>query len=205
MYANNRLNDCTTVAIGHKIMAASGWAGHLHVPTEASVVALYWATGTQDDGRFPNAVLNAWRERRAISVRTSPRPTSSSTMQTRRCMRTAAYLFAGVYFCANLPANLKSSLPADTTTLALRARRGFGAGLMGRARVHRRRLLRERRLGRPLLGPTLPCTKRWLQEYVYLAFAILSTDELQRVNGKNPQGIDLATLRADLASSEGGL
>jgi hypothetical protein len=34
---------------------------------------------------------------------------------------------------------------------------------------------------------------------VYLAFAILSTDELQRVNAKNPQGIDLATLRADLA------
>ena len=42
-------------------------------------------------------------------------------------------------------------------------------------------------------------TKRWFDEYVYLAFAILSTDELQRVNGRNPQGLDLATLRADLA------
>ena len=40
-------------------------------------------------------------------------------------------------------------------------------------------------------------TKRFMQEYVYLVFAILSKDELQLVNGKNPQGIDLATLRAD--------
>ena len=53
VYANDRLNDCTTAAVGHKIMAATGWAGHLHVPTEQSIVDLYWATGQAGQRPLP--------------------------------------------------------------------------------------------------------------------------------------------------------
>jgi hypothetical protein len=199
VYANDRLNDCTTAAVGHKIMAASGWAGHLHVPTEASIVGLYWATGKQDDGRFPNAVLNAWRGATGDLGAHRPEAYVEVDLQSAALMRTAAYLFAGVYFCANLPANLKIQLAADKTSWSYVPGAGsapgswaghafVGAGYYANGDWDIRSWGRRFRM-----------TRRFLQEYVYLAFAILSTDELQRVNAKNPQGIDLATLRADLA------
>jgi hypothetical protein len=199
MYANDRLNDCTTAAIGHKIIAASGWAGHLHVPTEASVVDLYWATGKQDDGRYPNVVLNAWRNAGGDLGAHKPEAYVTVDIDDRRLMRTAGFLFAGLYLCANLPANLKKQLAAGRTTWSYVAGAGSAPGSWdghafvavgwyanGDWDIH-------------AWGKRFRVTKRWLDEYMYLAFAILSKDELQRVNGKNPQGVDLATLRADLA------
>ena len=97
-------------------MAASGWAGHLHVPTEASIVDLYWATGKQDDGRFPNTVLNAWRRATGDLGAHRPEAYVAVDLQSAALMRTAAYLFAGIYLCVNLPANLKTQLAADKTT-----------------------------------------------------------------------------------------
>ena len=202
MYANDRLNDCTTAAVGHKIMAATGWAGHLHTPSEASVVNLYWSTGKQDDGRFPNVVLNAWRHASGDLGAHKPEAYVAIDLDDTAMLHTAAYLFAGVYVCANLPGQSQEAARRGQDDLELRARRGLGAGLVGRPRVRRGGLLRERRLGHLLVGHGASAsTRRWMQEYVYLTFAILSTDELQRVNGKNPQGIDLATLRADLAQA----
>ena len=198
MYANNRLNDCTAVAVGHKVMAASGWAGHLHVPGEDAVVALYWATGTEDDGRFPETVLSAWRRATGDLGAHKPEAYVVVDHSNAAMLRTAAYLFAGVYICANLPANLKKQLAANRTTWRYVPGAGSAPGSWD---------------GHAFVAPgyyangdwdirswakRFRITKRWMQEYVYLSFAILSTDELQRVNGKNPQGIDLATLRADL-------
>jgi hypothetical protein len=199
MYANDRLNDCTTVAIGHKIMAASGWAGHLHQPTEAAVVALYWATGKADDGRYPNTVLNAWRS--ATGDLGAHRPEAYVVVDhgDAAMMRTAAYLFAGIYVCANLPANLKKQLAANRTTWSYVPGAGSARGSWDGHAFVATGYYANGDWDIRSWGKRFRITKRWMQQYVYLSFAILSTDELQRVNGKNPQGIDLATLRADLA------
>jgi hypothetical protein len=199
MYANNRLNDCTTVAIGHKIMAASGWAGHLHQPTEAAVVALYWATGKADDGRYPNTVLNAWRNTTGDLGAHRPEAYVVVDHDDAATLRTAAYLFAGIYFCANLPANLKQQLAANRTTWSYAAGAGSAPGSWDGHAFVGTGYYANGDWDIRSWGKRFRVTKRWMQQYVYLSFAILSTDELQRVNGKNPQGIDLATLRADLA------
>jgi hypothetical protein len=199
VYANDRLNDCTTAAIGHKIMAASGWAGHLHVPTEDSIVGLYWTTGKQDDGRYPNAVLNAWRTATGDLGAHRPEAYVSLDLRSAALMRTAAYLFAGVYLCANLPANLKAQLAADATAWRYVPGAGSAPGSWAGHAVTAPGYYANGDWDIRSWGRRFRMTRRFLQEYVYLAFAILSTDELQRVNAKNPQGIDLATLRADLA------
>jgi hypothetical protein len=199
VYANDRLNDCTTAAIGHKIMAASGWAGHLHVPSEASIVALYWATGKQDDGRFPNTVLNAWRQATGDLGAHRPEAYVALDLQSATLMRTVAYLFAGAYLCVNLPANLKPQLAADKTIWRYVSGAGSAPGSWAGHAVAAPGYYANGDWDIRSWGRRFRMTRRFLREYVYLAFAILSTDELQRVNGKNPQGIDLASLRADLA------
>lgn len=198
MYANDRLNDCTTAALGHKIMAASGWAGHLHVPSEASIVALYWATGKQDDGRYPNVVLNAWRH--ATGDLGVHRPEAYVVVDhgDAAMLRTAAYLFAGIYFCAKLPSNLKQQLAADRTSWIYVPGAGSAPGSWNGHAFVAPGYYANGDWDIRSWGKRFRATRRWLQEYVYLSFAILSTDELQRVNGKSPQGLDLATLRADL-------
>jgi hypothetical protein len=199
MYANNRLNDCTTAAIGHKIMAASGWAGHLHVPSEASVVALYWATGKQDDGRYPNTVLNAWRHATGDLGAHKPEAYVAMDIADARMLRTAAFLFAGIYVCVNLPANLKKQLAADTRTWRYVAGAGSAPGSWDGHAFVAPGWYANGDWDIRSWGRRFRATRRWMQEYAYLAFAILSRDELQRVNSRNPQGVDLPTLRAYLA------
>ena len=168
MYANDRLNDCTTAAVGHKIMAASGWAGHLHTPSEASVVNLYWSTGKQDDGRYPNVVLNAWRHASGDLGAHKPEAYAAIDLDDAAMLHTAAYLFAGIYVCANLPANLKKQLAADKTTWSYVPGAGSAPGSWdGHAFVA---------MGYYANGDWDICswnrrfrvTRRWMQEYMYL-------------------------------------
>jgi hypothetical protein len=199
VYANDRLNDCTTAAVGHKIMAATGWAGHLHVPTQKSIVDLYWATGKQDDGRFPNEVLNAWRHSSGDLGAHKPEAYVAVDVGDLAMLREAVYLFAGAYFCANLPANLKTQLAAGKTTWRYVPGAGSAPGSWEGHAFDAVGYYENGDWDIRSWGKRFRMTKRFMREYVYLVFAILSKDELQLVNGKNPQGIDLATLKADLA------
>ena len=199
VYANDRLNDCTTAAVGHKIMAATGWAGHLHQPTEQSIVNLYWSTGKADDGRFPNVVLNAWRNATGDIGAHAPEAYVEVDLASPQMLHTAAYLFAGLYVCANLPENLKKQMAADKKTWSYVPGAGSAPGSWDGHAFLAAGYYANGDWDIRSWGTRFRATKRWMQEYVYLTFAILSKDELQLVNGKNPQGIDLATLRADLA------
>ena len=199
MYANDRLNDCTTAAVGHKIIAASGWAGHLHVPTEESVVGLYWATGSKDDGRYPNAVLNAWRTATGDLGAHRPEAYVEVDLANIQMLRVASYLFGGIYLCANLPDNLKKQLAADATTWTYVPGAGSAPGSWDGHAFAGVGYFANGDWDIRSWGRRFRVTRRWMREYAYLAFAILATDELQRVNAKSPQGIDLPTLRADLA------
>jgi len=59
MMANDRLGDCSCAALGH---AEQTWEaighGKKFTPTNRAVEALYWATGTEDNGRYLLDVLN---------------------------------------------------------------------------------------------------------------------------------------------------
>ena len=52
MYGNDKLGDCTCAAVGHMTEAWTANAGHEKLPTEQAVEGLYWATGSQDTGRY---------------------------------------------------------------------------------------------------------------------------------------------------------
>jgi hypothetical protein len=114
-------------------------------------------------------------------------------------LHTAAYLFAGLYVCANLPANLKTQMAANKKTWSYAPGAGSAPGSWDGHAFLAAGYYANGDWDIRSWGRRFRMTRRFLREYVYLAFAILSTDELQRVNGKNPQGIDLASLRADLA------
>ena len=188
MYANNRLNDCTTAAVGHKIMAASGWAGHLHQPTEAAVVALYWATGKNDDGRYPNTVLNAWRTATGDLGAHRPEAYVVVDHDDAAMLRTAAYLFAGVYVCANLPVNLKQQLAANKTTWSYVAGAGSAPGSWDGHAFVATGYFANGDWDIRSWGRRFRVTKRWMQQYVYLAFAILSTRRAAAREREEPAG-----------------
>src|SRR5262249_6923020 len=61
MYGNDTLGECTCAAAGHMIQAWTANDSTIHTPTTASVEKMYWATGSQDDGRNELDILNYWR------------------------------------------------------------------------------------------------------------------------------------------------
>ena len=168
VYANDRLNDCTTAAVGHKIMAATGWAGHLHVPTQKSIVDLYWATGKQDNGRFPNDVLNAWRHSTGDLGAHKPEAYVAVDVDNLAMLREAVYLFAGAYFCANLPANLKTQLAAGKTTWRYVPGAGSAPGSWDGHAFDAVGYYENGDWDIRSWGKRFRMTKRFMQEYVYL-------------------------------------
>jgi hypothetical protein len=103
MYANDKLGDCTCAAVGHMEEAWSANIDKPEVPDEQAVLDLYWATGTEDVGRYCLDVLNYWqstgfggdRERVMAFVQIDPR--------NREHVELACWMFGGVYLGVGLP------------------------------------------------------------------------------------------------------
>ena len=154
VYANDRLNDCTTAAVGTRSWRHRAGPATSTCPGVGRRGALL---GDRHEGRRPLPERGA--ERVAHGDRRSRRARSRGLRRRRPRrpgdVRTAAYLFAGVYICANLPANLKKQLAADRPTWSYVPGAGSAPGSWD-GQHSRARVLRERRLGRPLLGQALP-------------------------------------------------
>jgi hypothetical protein len=116
MYRNHELQDCTCAAAGHMIQAWSAEAGSPRTPTPDDVEELYWKTGNPsssdgraggptDDGRDELTVLNYWRQNGLgddkiyVYVKIDPADLDN--------VRTAVYLFGGVYTMQALPETAK--------------------------------------------------------------------------------------------------
>src|SRR5579871_1476356 len=119
MYANDRIGDCTTAAAGHMIEAWSAAAtGHAVEVTEAAVLAAFDAVKivdpvTGEEGAVELDVLNWWRSTgiagHAIGA------FAALDLGDHDLVKTAAYVFGGVYLGLALPLRAQEQAVWDWT------------------------------------------------------------------------------------------
>jgi len=112
MYNNSKLGDCTCAAVGHMEQCWSSFTQATpERPPDQAVLDLYWATGSQDDGRYCLDVLNYWRnngftqqaggkEKIVAYAEVNPLDTEM--------VKTAIWLFGGLYIGIGLPITAQS-------------------------------------------------------------------------------------------------
>ena len=197
MYANDRLGDCTTAAAGHMIEAWSAAAhGHAVEITEATVISAFEQVKvvdprTGEEGAVELDVLRFWRKhgigRHQIGA------FARVSVADPALVRTAAYLFGGLYIGLALPLTAQEQDVWDWThTLTGRARPGSWGG-------HAVDVVGYSQDGLTVVtwGRLKQMTWSFWQRYCDEAYCILSGDFLER--DKAPNGFDLNALRADLA------
>ena len=196
MYGNDRLGDCTTAAAGHMIEAwTAGATGRPVEVPEQSVIDAFESVkvvdpATGEEGAVELDVLALWR-RSGIG---GHRIGAFARIQTvdHALVRTAAYLFGGVYIGLQLPLTAQDQRVWDWTgSLADDAAPGSCGGhavdVVG---------YDQDRLTVVTWGTLQQLTWSFWDRYCDEAYAVLSPDFLS--GGRSPEGIDLAALRRDL-------
>lgn len=200
MYGNDSLGDCTCAAAGHAIQAWTAAAGRPATPTLDEVVAAYWATGSDDSGRFELDVLNYWRTQgvggHKILAYVAIDPKNLDHL------RYAIATFGGVYTGAALP--LSAQGQAEWTLVGDGKTGGAAPGSWGGHAIPYQAY--DTRTPNGAQGGELVCVT-WgallkLSEAFHLAYcdelyAIVTEDWLE-ANGASPTGLDVAALLADL-------
>lgn len=195
MYGNDRLGDCTCVAVGHIEITLSEHAGRPERPPDHAVLDAYWATGSRDDGRFCLDILNYWRtvglagERIHSFVKVDPK--------NRLHVRLAMDLFGGLYLGIALPERAQREGP---WTL----RPGPGSAEPWSWGGHAVGAFDYDRSGVTVAtwGGTQRMTWGFWGRYVDEVYAVISPDWIP--DGRSPAGFDLAKLELDLAALAGG-
>jgi hypothetical protein len=197
MYRNDRIGDCTTAAAGHMIEAWSAAARGraVEVPETAVVNAFEHVKivdpATGEEGAVELDVLKYWRKigigRHRIGA------FARVGVHDHVLVRTAAWLFGGVYIGIQLPVTAQTQRVWDWTgALSGDARPGSWGG-------HAVDVVRydARSLTVVTWGRLKEMTWSFWERYVDEAWAAISADFLN--DGRAPNGLDLTTLRNDLA------
>jgi hypothetical protein len=197
MYANDRIGDCTTAAAAHMIEAWTAEArGHATEVSEPAVLAAFDRVKlvdpvTGEEGAIELDVLRDWhshgvaRHRIAAYVRV---PVHDHTL-----VRTAAWLFGGLYIGLQLPLSAQRQRTWDWLGwLTGPARPGSWGG-------HAVNVVRYSTGSLTVVtwGRLQDMTWRFWDRYCDEAYCILSHDFLD--GDRAPNGFDLDALRADLA------
>ena len=192
MYGNDTLGDCTCAAVGHMEEAWSANVGAPEVPNEQAVLDLYWATGTQDTGRYCLDVLNYWQstgfdgsEKILAFAQIDP--------QNRLHLEFACWAFGGVYIGVRLP----KSAQAQKDEWALTSGPDAEPGSWGGHCVN----LVDYTEGGPTCvtwGRLMPMGWDFFDAYCDEAYAVISPDFIG-ANNQAPSGFALDELKADLA------
>jgi hypothetical protein len=197
MYANDRVGDCTTAAAGHMIEAwsaeVSGTAVEL---TEQSVLEAFDAVkvvdpATGEEGAIELDVLRYWRATGIGRHRIGAYARVS--VHDHELVRTAAWLFGGLYIGVQLPLTAREQETWDWTgSLAGPARPGSWGG-------HAVDVVRyeDRALTVVTWGMLKGVTWSFWDRYCDEVYCILSPDFL--AGDRAPNGFDLEALKADLA------
>lgn len=199
MLANDTLGDCTCASAGHMLMAWTSEDSVEFVPTDSQIISAYSAitgynpkNGKNDNGAVELDVLNYWRKK-GISgkkilayVKLEPGPDH---------LKTACFLFGGVYIGVSLPVEAQNQTVWDVTP-------GETPGSWGGHAV-------------PVVGynATGPVVVTWGDEkqmtwaaydaWCDEAYGIISKDWTGS-DGMAPNGFDYAQLEADLTELNGG-
>lgn len=190
MYGNDKLGDCTCAAVGHMEEAWSAAAGQAEVPPEKDVVDLYWATGTQDTGRYCLDVLNYWQnagfagEEILAFVQVDP--------SNQRHVEASCWMFGGTYLGLELPLSAQTQKDEWTVAAGPDSKPGSWGGHCVNV------------VGYTHSGPTcvtwgrlMPMTWEFFGTYCDEAYAIVSPDFIEK-DGKAPNGFALDELKQDL-------
>jgi hypothetical protein len=191
MYANDQLGDCTCAAVGHMEEAWSANAGGPEVPSEQDVLALYWATGSADTGRYCLDVLNYWQSKgfggEAILAFTQINP------KRREHVELACWMFGGVYIGLELPISAKGQKDEWTLTEGPEAApRSWGG--------HCVNVVDYRQDSGPTCvtwGRLMPMSWDFFEGYCDEAYAVISPDFLN-AQQETPSGFNLDELKRDL-------
>lgn len=197
MYANDRIGDCTCAAAGHMIEAWT--AASSGTPVEVSEAAVLTAfdhvkvvdPATGEEGAVELDVLKFWRKTGVGGHRIGA--FAAVPVHDRGLVRTASYLFGGVYIGLALPATAQRQEVWDWTgSLTGPARPGSWGGHAVDVVGYDADALTV-----VTWGSLKRMTWAFWDRYVDECYGLLSTDFL--AHGKAPNGFALAELKADLA------
>jgi hypothetical protein len=196
MYANDRLGDCTCAAAGHMIESwTAASRGAATEVAERSVVTAFEHVKivdpqTGEEGAVELDVLNYWRKRGIARHKIGAY--AKVPVYDHLVVRTAAYLFGGLYIGLSLPVTAQRQKVWDFTG-SLR-----GPAAPGSWGGHAVNVVRYDPTGLTCVtwGMLQEMTWAFWDRYCDEAYAIISTDFLE--HGEAPNGFDLAALKADL-------
>lgn len=187
---NDALGDCTCAGIGHAFQTWSAYGGEPWRPTDAQVVEVYdRINGGRDEGAAMLDALNSVRERgmggNKIYAYVGIDP------QNHDQVRTAHFLFGGIYAGANLPVNAQTQKVWDFVP-----ENGSAPGSWG---GHAFNVIDY---GKKMLtivtwGELQKMTWEWWDRYVDEAYCILEEDYVGD-DKRSPQGFSMKHLAADL-------
>jgi hypothetical protein len=197
MYANDRIGDCTTAAAAHMIEAwtAAGRGQPVELSEGAVLDAFEHVKRTDpftgEEGAIELEVLRYWRANGIGMHRIGAY--ARIAVHDQRLVRTASWLFGGLYIGLQMPLTAHAQPVWDWTgSLAGPARPGSWGG-------HAVDVVRYDKNGLTVVtwGRLQELTWSFWDRYCDEAYCILSDDFLQK--GSAPNGFDLAALQADLA------
>jgi hypothetical protein len=195
MYANDRLGDCTCAAAGHMIEAWTAAAGRFVEVSEQAVIVAFEHVKvvdplTGEEGAVELDVLKFWRKTGIARHRIGA--FASVPVHDKKLVRTATYLFGGLYIGLALPQTAQDQAVWDWTgSLTGPARPGSWGG-------HAVDVVGYSEDGLDVVTWSEVKTMTWAfwRRYCDEAYCVLSPDFLAA--GKAPNGFDLAALKADL-------
>ena len=198
MFANDTLGDCTIAAAGHLVDSWTTYAqGKEASITDAAIVAAYSAIGgyvpgnpDTDRGLVELDVLKFWRTT-GISGHTIGAFAAVSPGDSR-LVKAAIFLFGGIYAGVLLPNSAQSQEVWDVTSGVDAVPASWGGHAISIQGYDAGGLTCV------TWGRTQRMTWKWWETYCDECYACLSNDFIRA--GHNPLGVDVATLRADLAA-----
>jgi hypothetical protein len=201
MMKNDMLGDCTVASFGHLYQTWSVFGGKPWRPTDTEIVEVYdRVNGGRDEGAAMLDVLNSVRE---VGIGMRPINDAGATGRDRIYayvaidpqdhdqVRTAHFLFGGLYAGANLPRSAQ-----DQKVWDLVDGNGSEPGSWG---GHAISVIDYRKKGLTFVtwGKLQLVTWEWWDRYVDEAYAVLEEDYLGDDN-RSPQGFSLRKLADDL-------
>jgi hypothetical protein len=191
MMGNDRLGDCTCAGIGHSIQTWTGVVGTAVTPSDDEVEAVYWRTGTKDDGRMMLDVLNDVRHNsmggHTIGAFAEIERSSRSSY---RMVRAAVDLFGTAYLGLALPVSAQTQTEWAVTRGPDAEWGSWGGHAVNVVAYDKRGLVIV------TWGQTLRMTWGFFARYCDEAYAIIAPDFLS--GDRSPAGFDTAALTADL-------
>ncbi len=199
MFGNDQWGDCTCAGAANLLILATAHTGTVVIPTLDEVLALYTAvsgfdpvTGANDNGAAMTDVLEQLRVNGLSGHKILAWAQIDHTNLLHR--QIAVDLFGATYVGVQLPASAQDQFgkgePWEVVDSPIEGGHAIihpGYGSMGGDYVTWAKWDQK-------------ASSAWETTYIDEEYVIISEDWINKVTGKTPGGLDLATLQADLAA-----